>query len=143
MDASLWIQRDLRLISSNYFAVYSESTRRWQVRKWVNLGYVPKLGCTTDWRDKSELILVVRKEDYIGNDIGYQNLDMRVIKTIQEGLYHARNMKQLVQEVDRANDKKDEDFSKNQEALARDMATRIWHKMQEPTVYLGGKEWQQ
>ena len=142
MDASFWIQRDLRLISPNYFAVYSEPTRRWQVRKWVNMSYVPKLGRTTDWRDKSELILVVRKEDYIGNDIGYQDLDIRVIKTIEEGLYHARNMKQLVQEVDRANDKREENFSRTQEELARNMATRIWHKFQEPTVYLGGKSWQ-
>ena len=142
MDAPLWIQRDLRLISPNYFAVYSEPTRRWQVRKWVNMSYVPKLGRTTDWRDKSELILVVRKEDYIGNDIGYQDLDIRVIETIQEGLYHARNMKQLVQEVDRANDKREENFSRTQEELARDMATQIWHKMREPTVYLGGKSWQ-
>lgn len=141
MDASLWIQRDLRLISKPYFAVYSEPHKRWMVRKWTTF-HIPKLGSTRDWQGKSNLILVVRKEDYIGNDIGYQDLDMRVIKTIQEGLYHARNMKQLVQEVDRANDKKDENFSINQEAMARELATRLWHKFQEPTIYLSGKSWQ-
>ena len=142
MKAPLWIQRDLRLISKPYSAVYSNPTRRWQIRKWVNLSYTPKLGNTADWRDKSNLILVIRKENTVGDDIGYQDLDIRVIRTIQEGLYHARNMKQLVQEVDRANDKREENFSITQEELARDMATRIWHKMQEPTIYLSGKSWQ-
>ena len=142
MLAPLQIQRDLRLISPNYFVVFSEPHYRWHVRKWVGLNYIPKLGNTTSWQLRSTLILEVRKEDHIGNDIGYQDLDMRVIKTIQEGLYHARNMKQLIQEVDRANDKKDENFSKTQEELARDMATRIWHKFQEPTVFLEGKSWQ-
>lgn len=103
------------------------------------MSYTPKLGSTRNWRDKSTLILEIRKEDHIGNDIGYQDLDIRVIKTIQEGLYHARNMKQLVQEVDEANDRKDVKFSEIQEAIARDMATRIWHRFQEPTVFLGGK----
>lgn len=142
MLAPLWIQKDLKLIDGNYFAVFSEPHRRWHVRKWVGLNYIPKLGSITNWQLKSALILEIRKEDYIGNDIGYQNLDIRVIKTIQEGLYHARNMKQLVQEVDRANDKREENFSITQEELARDMATRIWHKFQEPTIHLGGKEWQ-
>lgn len=141
MLAPLWIQSCLRLIDRNYFAVYCEPRRRWQVRKWSTL-HIPKIGNTRDWRDRSVLILEVRKEDHIGNDIGYQDLDIRVIKTIQEGLYHARNMKQLIEEVDNANDKKDKDFSKNQEAMARDLATRIWHRFQEPSIYLGGKEWQ-
>lgn len=139
MDAPLWIQQDLRLISEPYFVVYSEPHRRWHVRKWVGLNYIPKLGSTTNWQLRSALILEVRKEDHIGNDIGYQDLDIRVIQTIQEGLYHARNMKQLVQEVDQANDKREENFSILQEALARDLATRIWHKFQEPTIYLGGE----
>ena len=93
MLASRWIQSCLRLIDRNYFAVFSEPHYRWHVRKWVNLNYEPKLGSIHNWQYKSKLILEVRKEDHIGNDIGYQDLDMRVIKTIEEGLYHARNMK--------------------------------------------------
>ncbi|MBW1975272.1 MAG: hypothetical protein JRI45_06840 [Deltaproteobacteria bacterium] len=156
MLAPRYIQRELRLVHPDYFAVFDPHPRvivlddpdgvslkvidpfgRWLIRKWMRLFPIDRRLDT--WKFNSGHILTITRENEIGQDIGYLSLDMRAVHAVKEGLYHARNAKKLLAKIDQHNSDLEEKNEQEDWYLHRYAAKCIWHRYREPTVVLGGK----
>ncbi len=140
MTAQSFIQRELRLIDKNYFAIYNDTKRRWQIRKWLGI-YPRKLYL---WKEFSENILTIRKEEMSDEglrDIGYEGIDMRVIHAIRESHWWKLKWKQKIAEMDFRNARKEKQMMEQFDYESKYAAKRVWRSMHEPTVHLSGKSW--
>lgn len=142
MLAEGYVQKELGLINPLYFATYdntpqhSDGRGRWHIRKWKSVFLANHR--ISNWRFASINILTLRKEDETGNDIGYRPLDIRAVKTVQEGLYWAKRAKILARKIDDSNQYMEENAEQEMGYISRYMAKRIWHYYREPTIILGG-----
>lgn len=140
MLAQSFIQKELRLINEMYFAIHNPEVNRWQIRKWY--GIYPK--SLSLWKECSENILTIRKEEVSDDglqDVGYENIDMRVIHAIRESHWWKLKWKQKVAEMDLRNEKKSNSLVEQFGYESKYAAKRVWRAMHEPTVNLPGKEW--
>ena len=137
MNAERYIQKELKCIHPAYFAVYNYENKRWEIRKWT--GRKHKNPSRYDWMNNSKLIVIVRQEDEHGRDIGYEPLDMRIIKAIKKSNWLKVQWKErLVDKIDRNNERLMEQADAEIELLSRDMAREIYRYYREPRVFLGG-----
>jgi len=133
MEVPSYIDKELSLINPKYFAVFDRQKKRWRVRKWDSMTR------RRNWRENSEAIFTVKKENAKGDDIGYSPIDMRTVATMRLGFYNARNAVRLLQEIDAANDSIVRKGDAETDYLMRNGAKRIWHNYQEPSVYMNQK----
>lgn len=138
MRAPNYIQKELNLIHPLYFAAFEPIMKRWHIRKWIS--FQPINHKIVHWKQLSTNILTIRKEDNVGNDIGYMPLDMRAVEAVKEGLYWARNAKKLLQEIDDANQGVVEKADEEDEYLHRYAAKRIWSHYREPSVFINRRK---
>lgn len=141
MIAPEWIQKELGLIDSMYFAVFNPEKTRWQIRKWI--GVYPKKFFL--WKEFSENILTICREEYTSDrglqDVGYMDMDRRTIDAIRESHWWKLDYKRKIQELDERNDKREQRSKDQLEYESKYVAKRVWRSMHEPTVHLSGKEW--
>lgn len=152
MNAPKYIQKELSLIDPLYFIAYDPLPRvcgngeeiplfvdkqgRWLVRKWKTVNPINQRLDT--WRFNSINILTVSKTDEGNNDIGFCSIDRRVIDTMREGFYWARNAKRILHDIDRSNDSMVEREEAEEDYIHRYGAKMIWRRFREPRVFLGG-----
>lgn len=134
MQAESYVQKELELIHPLYFSIFNEENQRWHIRKWNSVFLANHK--IVNWKFASINILTIRKENETGSDIGYMPLDMRAIKAVRLGLWGARNVKRIKQEVDNANQYNEEKADQELDYVSRYMAKNIWHKFQEPSVFI-------
>lgn len=136
MNAEAYIQKDLKCIDPNYFAVFNYKNKRWEIRKWLT--QYPRRGGRAYWLDNSKLIFIVRQEDEDGYDCGYEPLDMRVISALQKSHWFKLRWKKELARIDRNNERLTEQADREMELQSRDMARAIYKYYREPSVFLGG-----
>ena len=148
MRAPNYVQKELRAIDSMYFAIYnpcildrksmSAGRGRWQIRKWI--GVYPKRLDLWD-TDASELIMTVCKEEVTDRgliDVGYDEIDIRVIQAIRESHWWKLDYKRKIQELDWHNEKKERQANAQLDYESKYVAKRIWRSRHEPTVHQDG-----
>lgn len=152
MNAPRYIQKELNLINPLYFSVHDPRPRlsyrledekyvidtqgRWHVRKWKSIHPINQRIET--WMFNSVPILIVHQSSPDAKDIGYMDIDMRVIHRIREGLWNALNYKKLLAKIDQSNDDLQAKAEAEEEYIHRYGAKAIWRHYQEPTIFLGG-----
>jgi len=124
MRAERWINRELRLINPLYFAVWDKTT--WRIRKWQSIH--PLNHRIENWQIASTGIMTVP----------YELLDRRAIDAVREGLWNAINAKKILLEIDRNNDRLQDNAAIEDELIARELAKSIWHHYRESTIFLNG-----
>jgi len=117
-----WFKKELSLINPKYFAIYDERRKIVFIRKWLTNFARPRT-----WRTDSEMICKV----------GYSKLDGRILHNLRKGLYWARHVKQLVQQLDTDNADMVEKSDIEHEYISRYMAKRIWSYYKEKTLDYG------
>ena len=124
------------------FIIYNIDINRWQVRKWLIQFplkcdyYSPSGG---NWRFKSELCQTIYIEDEYENDIGYKDVDMRIIHAWQEStdiILHRK--KEFIQMLDKRNQDLEEGADREFDYQARAVAKNIWKYYREPSFFYGG-----
>ena len=151
MIAPRYVQEGLRLIDELYFAVFNSCVRggmsnkkgRWQVRKWV--GNRPLRFDLWDCHGYSDVIMTICKEAVTEDsglmDVGYEEIDMRVVTAIRKANYWKNQWKKKIAEMDWRNEKRTRQANAELDYQSKYVAGRAWHMEREPTVHLGGKEW--
>jgi hypothetical protein len=140
MNAPRYMQRELQLIDSMYFAIYNPQEGRWQIRKWI--GIYPKKHSL--WKEFSENVLTIRKEIMTDEgliDGGYDDLDMRVIYAIRKSHWFKLRWKQKITEMDLRNEMLERRYEEQFDYESKYAAKLIYRHLHEPTVLLSGKEW--
>lgn len=138
MRPYLYFKKELQAIDPAYFAAFNHRHGRWQIRK-LNTRFPMKRHYESPYcYFVSDLIFIVCKEDKQGNDIGYQELDRRVIFTIQESNRFKDNIKKNIELIDAKNERLEQGFKKETEEMSKDLAKQIWHHYQTNSIYLGG-----
>ena len=149
MIAPRYIQKELQLVDSMYFAVYNPHVKggmsakkgRWQVRKW--LGIYPKRFDLWD-TDASEVIMTICREEVTDRgliDTGYEKIDRRVINAIRKSHYWKLDAKRKIAEMDWRNERKTRQANAELDYQSKYVARRVWHIEREPTIHLSGKDW--
>ena len=152
MLAQRYIQKELSLIDSRYFAAFDPLPRlcgngeeipffidtqgRWLIRKWKSVHPINQRFDT--WRFNSVNILTVNETDEEDNDIGFHPLDRRVIDAMRMGFYWSRHSRRLLQEIDKNNTNIEEKAEAEDEYVHRHLAKMIWKYHREPTFDMGG-----
>ena len=152
MNAPRYIQDELKLIDSRYFAVFDPLPRvcgngaevplfvdkqgRWLIRKWKSVHPIDQRLNT--WRFNSTDILTVKETDDEDNDMGFHALDRRVLDAMKMGFYWARNAKQLLQDIDKSNEDMEAKEEAEEDYIHRYGAKMIWRRYREPRIFLGG-----
>ena len=126
MRAERWIQHELSLINPLYFVAWDNEYKLWRIRKWQSVH--PLNHRIENWQIASTPIMKV----------GEQMLDRRAIDAVREGLWNALNAKVILQQIDKKNARQYESAEIEDELLARELATSIWHHYREPTIFLNG-----
>ena len=150
MLAPNYIQKGLKAIDRNYFAVFnpcildgksmSYGRGRWQVRKWA--GIYPKRPDL--WDIESEVIMTICREEMTDEglvDAGYEDIDGRVVSAIGESNYWKAQWKENLADMDWRNEKRERQAEAQLEYESKYVAKRIWRQRHEPTINLSGKEW--
>ena len=146
-----YLTQELKAIDSMYFIVFnscildrksmSAGRGRWQVRKWV--GIYPKRLDLWD-TEMSEVIITICKEEMTDRglvDVGYEDIDRRVINAIRESHWWKLDWKRKVADVDWNNEKLERQADAELDYQSKYVARRAWHMEREPTINLSGKEW--
>ena len=144
-----YIQKGLSLIDKLYFAAFnpcveggmSNKKGRWQVRKWV--GVFPKRLNLWD-TDMSDAIMTICREEVTEDglvDIGYEEIDMRVVTAIRKSNYWKNQWKKKIAEMDWRNERKERQANIELDYQSKYVARQVWHMEREPTVHLSGKDW--
>lgn len=138
MNCPQYIQKELNLIDSMYFAVYNPEKHRWQIRKWQGI-YPKKLYL---WREFSENILTINREEMTDEgliDAGYMEIDMRTVDAIRKSHWWKLHWKKNIQELDGRNERRERQEQAQLEYESKYVAKRIWRNLHEPTVHQSGK----
>ena len=141
--APVWFSKGLQLVHPDYFAAYYDRFYRWQIRKWrfhsnqpddlyPNYHFFEPKSLAMN----SILVLKVKHEGTGGVDLGYQDLVGDVLDAVQRGYWNAKHVVEFMKETDQSNDKIATDGQKDLDDMSRYMATRIWHRYQEPEVFI-------
>ena len=151
MLAPKYLQKELALINPMYFVIYNPYIRernnmsygkgRWQVKKWK--GVFPKKLSLWD-TDECEVIMTICKEEVTDRglaDIGYEDVDMRVVNAIRESHWWRLGWKKKVADMDWKNEGLERQANAELEYQSKYVASRVWHAVREPTIHLSGKEW--
>lgn len=152
MEILHYINKELRLIDSMYFLVFNPSIKsrknmsygkgRWQIRKWS--GIYPKKLNLWDCYGYSKVIMTICKEEITQDglvDVGYEDVDRRVITAIRESNYWKADYKRKLEVIDWHNERLERQGVEQLEYESRYAAKRIWRALHEPQVCLSGKEW--
>ena len=147
-----YITQELKAIDSMYFAVFnpciierksmSAGRGRWQVRKWV--GNRPKRLDLWNCYGYSEVIMTICKEEMTDRgltDVGYEDIDRRVIDAIRESHWWKSDWKRKVADIDWNNEKLERQANAELDYQSKYVAKRVWRSWREPTINLSGKEW--
>ena len=145
MKTPQYLQDEIQAIDPSnkfkLFIIYNIDINRWQVRKWLiqfpqkHDYYSPSGG---NWRFKSELCQTVCQENEYDQDIGYKDIDMRVIHAWQESTDIILNRKkQFAQEIDKKNQDLEESADREFDYQARAVAKNIYKYYREPSIFLG------
>lgn len=144
MKPERWFSRELGLIYPDYFAFFDTELRaktcdslgRWVIGRWR---FKPSLyRINPMFPENFSFIMGVKREDELGADIGYMPLDMRTIDTMREGFHNARLAKEVAQKIDEDNARMIEKEEAETDYILRHATKKIWHRFQEPTIFLGG-----
>jgi len=137
--ANLGFQEELQCCDPRFFAVWNPKKCRWQIRLW-NVAHPTSwdLKSMDSWLKKSQLHHTVcfRNDEY--RDVGYKPLDQRTLFTIRKAVKDSENPEVTAREVDEHNEKIMLDSDKEVDLICNDLAKRLWHLNEEPTIYLGG-----
>lgn len=151
MTAPKYITQGLKAINSLYFAVYnpkinepknmSNGKARWQIRKWT--GNNPKKLDLWNCYGYSEVIMTICKEAVTDEgliDIDYQDLDVRVLTAIKKSDRWKEDYKRKIEEIDWNNESNERKARSECEYQSKYIAKKFFQQMNEPTVFLSGKE---
>jgi len=124
MHTPEWFARALKLIHPKYFAIYDEKKKKYFIRKWLTAYPRPRT-----WEIDSTPVCPV----------AFPMLDERTLQKLREGLYWARHAKELLLQIDRNNERLEEQADIETEYVSRYMAKSIYHYYREPTICMGVK----
>ena len=151
MLAPQYITKELKEIDGLFFTVFNPRVKggmsngrgRWQVRKWV--GNRPKKLDLWNCYGYSDVIMTICKEAVTEKsgliDIGYEEMDRRVVTAIRKSNHWKNQWKQKIADMDWRNEKKERQANAQLEYEAKAASKSIYRVMHEPQVYLSGKEW--
>lgn len=131
-----WFNRELKLIDKDYFAVWDSKIRRWVIRLWKLPHNKRDERSPSDIKRKSVPVLVVAERDNMSRDIGYHELDNRVLFSLK---LRKRNSEipteKFLKMIDDANKEVEERADREIEDIVKDAANiginamkRIWSK---------------
>ncbi len=136
-----YLQKEIQAIDPSnkfrLFIIYNPDINRWQVRKWLTR-FPLKHDYRWNWRFKSELCQTVCQEDTHGYDVGYMDIDMRLIRAWQWSTDMINNRKkQFIKELDDENQELEESADREYDYQNRAAAKAIYRFKNEPSVYVG------
>jgi len=148
-----FITQELKAINKLYFAVFNPCIKepksmsygrgRWQVRMWE--GNSPKRFDLWNCYGYSDVIFAICKEEMTDEgliDAGYKEMDMRVITAIKRSNHWKADYKKKIEDIDWNNEMLERKAKERLEYESKYMAKKIWRNLNEPTVFLSGKQWE-
>lgn len=136
-----WFVKELWRQDPNLVVVWHPKKHRWQIRHWLDAHPAkPQRSVPFDvWRRKTALIRTVCYRDEEFYDIGFHPLDSRVLYALKLSRKLSLNPEQTARMVDESNKKIEDEWQRENNDIAREVAKSIYHHYREPSVDLGQK----
>jgi len=140
MNYNFWFLRELRAFDPKLFVVFDNRKQRYEVREWaVNHPTKRDARCYDLWIRKSNLIETVSEKDELLSDLGYRDLDRRILYSLKRSVRDSEDPERTLYNIDEANRILEEKGDVETEDASRRMAKEIWHFSKEPTVSMAYK----
>ena len=124
-----WFDRELKLVSSDYFSMYNPYKNRWEIRK-RKFSYL-------DF-DHWSLRERARQSIFVSPCQTFEPVYDDFFK-LQMGLYNARHARELLRMIDEENEALARSNDEEDRYQHRAAAKAIYHALREPTVHLSGR----